>query len=352
MSELLWVAVPNGLQSPTKALLSVLVVPRLAAGIISDFGLEDWPAVLAEATFSMRTRTSVGETIANRRPQYVARARSDVWAAFFGGDAAIINDYEAKTNPVPAVSPTHDDAQAVAGTYRSVTRVAADPANNANSAIRSALSAWAAPEPAQPPGDTELPTFTIPDFHSTVSTLREHPTVLVDLGLVFELIVDVADINLGTAAAGRQLSIRCVDPPFLQTLVTSPWTRYDLTGTDFRPAPAPGSNSGIRNGMLDLSTRPRSLANSAGRPDPLGYYDLRRRRRRRQPPPDRTRPCRQPGRCRDNAADAVGGAGVAATQPVPRLRRARTSRSGSGSRVDDRHRAGRRGPGSRLPGRH
>jgi hypothetical protein len=271
MSELLWVTVPNGLRSPSKALIHVLVVPRLAAGTIADFGLGDWPATLAgEVTFSMLTRTSVGERTAARRPQYVARARSDVWAAFFGGDAALINEYEAKTHPVPTVSSSYRDAQSAARTYRSVTRAAADPATNADSAIRSALSAWAAPEPARPPDDTELPTFAIPDFHSTVSTLREHPTVLLDLGLVFELIVDVADLNLGTAAAGRQLSIRCVDPPSLQPLVASPWTRYDLTGTDFRPAPAPGSNSGIRNGMLDLSDS-SSITSSAASPDPTRW---------------------------------------------------------------------------------
>src|SRR5262249_24648407 len=229
MSELLWVAVPNGLQSPSKALIRVLVVPRLAAGTISDFGLQDWPTTLADASFSMRTRTSVGERIATHPPLLVARARPDVWAAFFGSDAALINEYETKTNPVPNVSQTFKDAQSAAETYRSVTRVAADPANNADFEIRSKLRYWASvPEPTQPPRDTGSPAFTIPDFHSTVSRLREHPTVLVDLGLVFELIVNVDDLKHGTTAAGRQLSIRCVDPPFLQALVTSPWTRYDF----------------------------------------------------------------------------------------------------------------------------
>ncbi len=254
MSELLWVAVPNGLRSPSEASIRVLVVPRLAAGTIRDIGLGDWPATLAEeVTFKMRTRTSVGDRFATHRPRYVARARSDVWAGFFSGDAGLTKEYEPKSHPIPAVAPSYQDARTVAHTYRTVTRVAADPANDADSAIRSALTALAAPEPDQPPTDTEPPAFTTPDFHATVSTLREHPTVLLDLGLVFELIVDVADLNLGTAAAGRQLSIQCIDPPLLRPYVTSPWTRYDITGTDFRPAPAPGSDSGIRNGMLDLS---------------------------------------------------------------------------------------------------
>ena len=272
MSELLWVAVPNGLQSPAKALLRVLVVPRLAAGTIADFGLEDWPATLAgEVSFSMVTRTSLGERTAARRPQYVARARSEVWAGFFGGDAALINEYEAKTHPVPTVSSTSRDAQASARTYRAVARAAADPATNADATIRAALSPWAAPEPAPPPPETEPPAFTTPDFHATVSMLREHPTVLLDLGLVFELIVDVADLNLGTAAAGRQLSIRCVEPPFLRPLVTSPWTRYDLTATDFRPAPAE-AEAGIENGMLDLSDS--SSITSSAAPDDLPRWAI------------------------------------------------------------------------------
>ena len=253
MSELLWVAVPNGRRPQSKASIRVLVVPRLAEGSIHDFGLDDWPTTLAEeAAFSMRTRTSAGERVAVQQPRYVERARSEVWAGFFSGDAGLTNEYEAKPHPVPAVAPSYQDARTVAQTYRTVTRMAANPNNNADSTIRAALTALAAPEPDRPPTGTEPPAFTTPDFHATVATLREHPTVLLDLGLVFELIVDVADLNLGTAAAGRQLSIRCTDPPFLRPLVTSPWTRYDLTGTDFRPAPAPGSDSGIRNGMLDL----------------------------------------------------------------------------------------------------
>jgi hypothetical protein len=252
MSELLWVAVPNGLRSPSRASIRVLVVPRLAAGTISDFGLDDWPATLAEqVAFSMRTRTSVGERVATRRPQYVARARSEVWAGFFGGDARLINQYEAKSNPVPAVTRSYQNARTVAQTYRTVTRAAADPANDAQATIRSTLASLAAPEPDRPPADTGPPAFTTPDFHATVSFLREHPTVLLDLGLVFELIVDVADLNLGTAAAGRQLSVHCADPPFLRPLVTSPWTRYDLDNARFLPAPA--SDAGISGGVVDLS---------------------------------------------------------------------------------------------------
>ncbi|WIM92898.1 hypothetical protein ACTOB_004856 [Actinoplanes oblitus] len=254
MSELLWVAVPDGRRPTNRASIRVLVVPRLAEGSIQEFGLGDWPATLAdEVVFQLRTRTSLGERVAAGRPRYVARARSEVWSGFFGGDAGLTNAYEARTNPVPDVTSSYDDARTVVATYRAVTRDCADPRTDSGAAIRSALIPLAAHEPEPPPVSTDPPAFATPDFHATVSWLREHPTVLLDLGLVFELVVDVADLDLGTAEAGRQLSIRCTDPPFLRPLVSSPWTRYDLTGADFRPAPEPGSDAGIRHGLLDLS---------------------------------------------------------------------------------------------------
>ena len=108
MSELLWIAVPHGLRPSSKASIRVLVVPRLTTVDIAEAGLGDWPATLAdEVSFSMRTRTSVGERIAVGRPQLVTQARSEVWAGFFAGDAGLVNEFQPKTNPVPNVSPTH-----------------------------------------------------------------------------------------------------------------------------------------------------------------------------------------------------------------------------------------------------
>ncbi|HUQ54796.1 hypothetical protein [Lentzea sp.] len=269
MSELLWVAVPDGLRPSGKASIRVLVVPRLAAGSISDFGLDDWPSTLTgDAGFQLRTRTSAGEAIATHRIEHVARARSDVWTAFFGGDAGLLNEWEHKTVPPPMVSQTCHDAREAATTYRAVTRKGAqnDPAAT-DAVIRTEIAGWAAPLPAAPPPVAEPPAHVPPDFHRTVSTLREHPAVLLELGLVFELLVDVADLGLGTSTGGRALSVRCVDPPFLRALVTSPWTRYELTGAVFRPAPAQGTTSGIRAGVLDLSDS-RSLTDPTAPPEP------------------------------------------------------------------------------------
>ncbi|MEV7095367.1 hypothetical protein AB0M80_21245 [Amycolatopsis sp. NPDC051045] len=264
MSELLWVAVPSGLiadpagEPPTKAAIRVLVVPRLTGVDISEDGLGDWPTRLTEeAGFTLFTSTSLGVRSAAHRPRLVSRPRSEVWTGFFGGDAGLVNEYQARTQPEPRVARSYRDARAVASSYRTVARVGARPENDTQAAVRSALGAYAAPEPARPPVAAGAPVFATPDFHATVSRLREHPTVLMELGLVFELHVDVADLNVGAAAAGRQLSIRCDDPPSLQQLVTSPWTRYelDLTPPDvgFWPAPNPGSGAGIGKGLLNLA---------------------------------------------------------------------------------------------------
>jgi hypothetical protein len=285
VSELLWVAVPNGLVQdpgggiPTKASIRVLIVPRLTGTEISEDGLQDWPSLAEEADFALWTKTSLGVRVAAHRPQYVARARSEVWTGFFGGDAGLVNPYTPKTNPVPQVAPSHSDASNVATTYRTVSRAAAVSATDADPVIRSHLTAWAAPEQERPPPPADPPAFGVPDFHATVSRLREHPTVLLDLGLVFEVIVDVADLNVGTAAAGRQLSIRCDDPPLLSGLVTAPWTRYDLDlippATGFWPAP--GSVSGIGHGLLDLSQAASITAPTAPAAPPswaLATFDI------------------------------------------------------------------------------
>ena len=42
MSEMLWIAVPNGVKSG-KAVLRVLIVPKLDGGTLSQHGMAQWP---------------------------------------------------------------------------------------------------------------------------------------------------------------------------------------------------------------------------------------------------------------------------------------------------------------------
>src|SRR4051794_10057840 len=121
MSELLWVAVPNGLRPTSKASIRVLVVPRLTADSLGEIGLTDWPATLIdEVAFELRTRTSIGESRTSHRIEHVARARSEVWTEFFGGDGGLITAWEQKTVPAPTVSRTFQDAKKAVATYRAV----------------------------------------------------------------------------------------------------------------------------------------------------------------------------------------------------------------------------------------
>ncbi|MFD0360105.1 hypothetical protein ACFQZZ_01420 [Nocardia sp. GCM10030253] len=249
MSELLWVGVPSGRRA-TEASVRVLVVPKLAEGSLGDFGLQDWPATLNdEVGFEIRLRTATGERSTQHIPSLVSRARSELWSEFFGGDAGLVRAWRNRTRAAPVVSDTFRTGTKVATTVRRLTRTGADKSREETTAALDAeIAGWADSAVSTPAGEVEPPLPVVADFHRTVSNLREHPAVLLELGLVFELRIPVADLEPGTWS----LSVRCSDPPFLRQFVTSPWTRYELTDTVFRPAPADAA-SGIRAGVLDLS---------------------------------------------------------------------------------------------------
>ncbi|MGW9046571.1 hypothetical protein ACWGQL_28980 [Streptomyces lydicus] len=249
MSRLLWVAVPSGLSSPSTARIRVMVVPQLGAGSLADFGLQDWPSWLADTSFALQVKTDAGVRDAGTAPAYDPVADSDAWHAFFDGDAGSINGWSPKEHPAPQVRPTYSDARAVVSSYRECTSILAAPEPDP-AAVRQRIERWHTTLSPSVPVEEPLPPLPPSiDFHQAVATLRAHPTVLQALGLIFELNVKVADLNIGTGS--RYLRIRCPDPP-LRDLVTAPWTRYDLTGDSFWPAPAADSH-GIHRGVLDVS---------------------------------------------------------------------------------------------------
>ncbi|MER6958474.1 hypothetical protein [Streptomyces sp. NPDC000618] len=251
MSTFVWAAMPAGLAGGPEpaARIRVLVVPRLAAGSLADFGLQDWPSLLADATFDLEVRTADGSIReAEHALRYDPVADSDAWHAFLDADAGVVEEWTPTEQPAPQVGATYADARAVVMSYRECTSILTREPADGEDAVRRRIDQWktplppsAQPEPPLPPLPPDL------DFHRTVATLREHPTVLEALGLVFELRADRADLDIGTGP--RFLRIRGTDLPID---ISSPWTKYDLTGTGFWPAPANGS-SGIRNGLLDLA---------------------------------------------------------------------------------------------------
>jgi hypothetical protein len=78
MSELLWVAVPSGFAMATTALLRVMVVPRLQAGTLGNAGLQDWPALLADASLNSGRSPPKGCGSAGASPSLRHRARSEI----------------------------------------------------------------------------------------------------------------------------------------------------------------------------------------------------------------------------------------------------------------------------------
>ena len=88
------------------------------------------------------------------------------------------------------------------------------------------------------------------DFRKTFGLIREHPEVLRDLGLVFELLVDGAELATGDPAE-RYLSIRTTTP--LAITITSPWTKYYIDSTGVWPAPNTSQTAPIRRGIIDLT---------------------------------------------------------------------------------------------------
>lgn len=248
MSTLLWVSVPAGLSSSSTARIRVMVVPRLGDGTLSDLGLQDWPALLADASFDLQVKSDDGIREADRAPRYDPVADSDAWHAFFDGDAGLINQFNQKQQPTPLVRPTYSDARALVTSYRECTSILTRPAAEGQAAVRQRIERWNTPLAPSVQIEEPLPPLPPPiDFHRAVAMLREHPTVLQALGLIFELSVEVADLDVGTGL--RFLRIRGSDLP---VEITSPWTKYDLDGDGFWPAPADDS-SGIRRGLLDLT---------------------------------------------------------------------------------------------------
>ncbi|MEV6813049.1 hypothetical protein [Micromonospora sp. NPDC051296] len=252
MSELVWIAVPGGLASGGTALVRIMVVPRLAAGTLADFDLTDWPDTLRTTSFLLDVKSGDQIWTAQTAPTYRPLARSEVWRAFFGGEAGNIEQWRQPSQPTPQVGRSYPDASRVAGAYRRASVDVIRPAAQPEQVVRREIERWDVPAaaPAAPPVEQPLAPLPVPpDFHRAVAMLREHPAVLRDLGLIIELTVRVADLSVGDPAA-RQLRVRPAGS--LSSLVRSPWTAYELAGGEFWPATAAGARMRMRNGMLDL----------------------------------------------------------------------------------------------------
>ncbi|MFF0518368.1 hypothetical protein ACFYTC_06695 [Actinomadura nitritigenes] len=256
MSDLVLIAVPNRLLDPADvpgheigrpAVLRVVVVPRLDGDSLTAEGLDGWPQVLLDdLDFRLYVKNPAGVRAARFRPVlYDAVADQDVWDAVFRGDAARL--FAGLREPDRAVvTPRYGDAQRIGLTYSEASEVLAEPDGTPD--LARYLQPWAAVPPPEPPRDSPLLDSAM-DFRRTFGLIREHPEVLRDLGLVFELLIDADELD-----GGDRLSVRASGTDLV---LTSPWTWYELATDGFWPGADPERAGDIRRGVVDLSHAPR-----------------------------------------------------------------------------------------------
>lgn len=256
MDDLVWIAVPHRLLPPDDpaggglrrpAVVRVVVVPRLEGSI--DDWIADWPVTLRGLRFRLLTRTGDGVRPTVTAPRlHEPVADVAVWRAVFRGDAAVaFNRGRSRQQRAEQPQTQYNDAVRISGDYRSATAQLAAPVVDATGFHDRYIRQWAtAPPPPPPPAQT--PPSNVIDFNRAYGLLREHPEVMRDLGLIFELLVDAAELE-----DGDRLSVRLATPV---VPVASPWTAYELDPTGFWPAaapPGPGRRLVVGRGIVDLA---------------------------------------------------------------------------------------------------
>lgn len=243
MSQLILVPVP-GTTSQGKPVVRVVVVPKLdAARSAAEAGLDDWPTILAAATFqvSLNEGPPIDVTATHE-------ADVEVWRSFFRTlrvDAAAAPEI----GDPPEVRATSAEVANVDKTYRAAAAVDVDPASGSQddlgvAAARELRDRWSSGDPAVPvPGVATV--APAPDFHRVLGMLREHPAVMRRLGLVFDLPLPEGSA-LGDAGTVR---IRWTNPPAGVPQPVSPRSAYDV---DDDRGLVPGRTASARAGLIDL----------------------------------------------------------------------------------------------------
>lgn len=266
-SEMLVVAVPSGVVKDGVARLRVLFVPRLQAEApspLSAFGLKDWPALLQNAIFSAETSTEGAASTSLPLPLHQPANRGDsaTWRAFFSADMPV-DPWQPLSYPEAHVDGTATKAARVASSYANAARSYVDPAQDAASVVRGEYATWTDVDPAVPDSGLAFEDWQVPDFHRTVSMLREHSAVLVELGLIVELTIDAGDLPRSVdERAPRRVSVSCTlsaDAPPIT--LTSMRTNYSFDDVRFLPSARVGGD--LAQGMVDLASAPMVTAPEA-----------------------------------------------------------------------------------------
>lgn len=264
MDDLVWITVPHRLLTDPPpsaehlkrpAVVRVVVVPRLTGGDLTFYPrLADWPATLrgaagspAELRFSLFVKDDHGVRQTRIAPRlFEPVARSDVWNAVFRQAAASFGLRRGLIGDALEPNGQYTDARHITDNYREASADLAPDSGRAPADAERWIRQWQPTEAPSPSGPQPTPSSDPLDFTRTFALLREHPEVLRDLGLIFELLVEADEL---AGAPDRLLQIRS---NALGTFVTSPWTRYVCDDSGFRPSSDPHRALRITTGMLDL----------------------------------------------------------------------------------------------------
>lgn len=255
MSELIWVAVPGGIDrkvEPPEAILRVVILPRLSGTTLAASGMEHWPPpALTKDTLSVQVSSSPdteGRTIPVP-PPYL-QAQPGLWEEFFGqGTLVTPAQGRSRTMPEVEVTKTSEDARDIKTTFE---KVASTPVSETSSAaldpvIRQELDRWSGRSRGSRRSNNGRRTRTAPtmDFHRSLALLREHPAVLRALGLILELRIKVVESQLLEDPTERFIRVLWPGTDQVPDII-SPWTEF---GREFFPA----STTNIHAGMVTLT---------------------------------------------------------------------------------------------------
>ncbi len=268
MSELVWVAIPGGLQSG-RQLIRVLVVPKLDGGTLDSCGMAIWPPQsLGDQTLAADWRadeSGTSQEVSVPPADVILSAQPGLWQRFFAPSTAVGAGRQNGPHPEPVVSPTASTASDIDGTYSGAAGVSIDaaqpgPPPEYHHAVADGLARWndggaagRAPAPPATPAPAPPP-LAPPGFDRVISLLREHPAVLRALGLVFDVRVTAPE----ALAGGGEVRIRWPGADASLPQIVSPWTQY---GRGFLPDSASGE---VSAGMATLTPDPTAPAGPAG----------------------------------------------------------------------------------------
>lgn len=252
MSEMLWISVPSGKESD--AVLRVLIAPRLDGTSLESDGMEHWPPPsLISAMLDVDFSDALGGEIHTLKVNPLIQAEPGIWESFFGPNTVVTPPGRRnKSLGKVMVDSTSTKAEAINHTFTKVAKTPFrlnhdDRPNLDNAVSRELKDRWSGEEqpiPPPPPFKEDKTCLDLPDFHKTISMLREHPAVLRSLGLIMELRIPVSELHKSFSEG--ILRVRWPDVPASIPKIVSPWTKYDK---GFMP----GSTTNINSGMVTLT---------------------------------------------------------------------------------------------------